>query len=177
MARITSGKRYAQAIFELALEKGELVSRRQSLQKIVEIAKNEGLTALLEDPGLSSDVKRDLLEERLGGGNLWAFNLALSLASKEELGIAGDILQEYSTLLDTYNGVEHVEIVTALSLDQKDKEGISHQVEKIIGRKVVVDFQVEPSIIGGIKAKIGDVLIDNSVRNRLETLRKKLSLG
>ena len=69
----------------------------------------------------------------------------------------------------------HVEVVTALSLDDKDKERLSRQFEEMLGCKVIIDAKVDPSIVGGFKAKIGDMLIDGSIRNRLETLRRSLA--
>lgn len=69
----------------------------------------------------------------------------------------------------------HIEVVTALALDNGDKEWLSSQFEEIVGHKVIIEAKVDPSIIGGFKAKIGDMLIDASIRNRLETLRKSLA--
>jgi len=174
MARVSSGKRYAQAAFELALEKNELESWQISLGKIAGIAANAKLMALLENPKLSFDVKRDLLEERLGEVNPLALNLACLLMSRGRLRIAGNISQQYALLLDAHYGIEHAEVVTALPLDDEDKERISNRLGEMTGRKVVIDAQVDPSVIGGFKAKVGDMLIDGSIRNRLESLRKRL---
>jgi F-type H+-transporting ATPase subunit delta len=60
-------------------------------------------------------------------------------------------------------------------LGDEDRERISSRFGEITGHKVVIDAQVDPSIVGGIKAKIGDTLIDGSIRNRLEALRKSLT--
>lgn len=177
MARATSGKRYAQAAFRLALEKGELDSWQASLRKIADMTTDEKLVALLENPKLPFDAKKAVLAERLGKIDPLALNLAYLLVHKERLDIAGDISQQYDRLLDTHYGFEHVEVVTALSLDDEDRERISNQFGEIIGRKVIIDAQVDPSIVGGIKAKIGDTLIDGSIRTRLQALRKSLVEG
>jgi F-type H+-transporting ATPase subunit delta len=175
MARVTSGKRYAQAAFKLALEKGELDSWQVSLRKIANITTDETLMNLLENPKLSFETKKAILAEFLGKINALALNLAYLLAHKDKLGIAGDISQQYDRLLDTHYGIEHVEVITALSLDDEDRERISNQFEKIIGRKIIIDAQVDPSIVGGIRAKIGDTLIDGSVKGKLGALRKSLA--
>jgi len=174
MTRVTSGKRYAQAVFELALEKGELDSWQASLWKIAAMTTDAKLMALLEHPKLPFDAKRGLLEKQLGEVNPLALNLACLLVHRNKLGIAGDISRQYSILLDTHNGIEHVDIVTSLPLDDEDKEMIARRFEEIIGHKVIIDTQVDPSIIGGIRARIGDTLIDGSVKNKLESLRKSL---
>ena len=174
MPRIASGKRYAQAAFELAMQRNELESWQVSLRKIAELSTDEAFTALVENLKLPFEVKKSLLEQRLRDVNPLALNLACLLVSKGRLGIGGDVLQEYDHLLDAYHGIEHAEVVTALSLDEKDKERISSQLGKMVNRKVIVDAVVDSSVIGGFKAKIGDMLIDGSVRNRLDALRRNL---
>lgn len=174
MARLTSGKRYAQAAFELALERGELDSWQAGLRKIAEMSTDEKLVALLKNPKLPLQVREALLTERLGKINPLALNLAYLLVKKHRLSIAGDISLQYDRLLDTHQGIEHVEVVTALPLGDEDREMISSQFGEITGHKVAIDAQVDPSIVGGIRAKIGDTLIDGSIRNRLEALRKSL---
>jgi len=174
MARIASGKRYAQAAFELAREKNELESWQVDLRKIAELSTDESLTDLLENPRLSFQLKRELLETRLGDINALALNLACLLVGKGILGIAGDISREYDRLLDAHRGIEHAEVLTALSLDEGDKQRLSSKLGELVRRKVIVDARVDHAIIGGFKAKVDDMLIDASVRNRLESLRKSL---
>jgi len=175
MARISSGKRYAQAAFELAIEKNELESWQTSLGRVAGIAADAKLIALLENPKLPFNVKKGLLEERLGEVNPLALNLACLLMSRGRLRIAGDISQQYDLLLDAHQGIAHAEVVTALPLDDEGKERISSRLGEMIGRKIIIDAQVDPSVIGGFRAKIGDTLIDGSIRNRLESLRKSLA--
>jgi F-type H+-transporting ATPase subunit delta len=174
MARIASGKRYAQAAFELAREKNELESWQVGLRKIAELSTDESLTDLLENPRLPFQLKRELLETRLGDINALALNLACLLVGKGILGIAGDISREYDRLLDAHRGIEHAEVLTALSLDEGDKQRLSSKLGELVRRKVIVDARVDPAIIGGFKARVDDMLIDASVRNRLESLRKSL---
>ncbi len=174
MARISSGKRYAQAAFELALEKNELESWQTSLGKIAGIVVDAKLMALLENPKLPFDAKKSLLEERLGEVNPLALNLACLLMRRGRLRIAGDISQQYNLLLDAHYGIEHAEVVTALPLGDEDKERISNKLGEMTGHKVIIDAQVDPAVIGGFSAKIGDMLIDGSIRSRLESLRKSL---
>jgi len=174
MARIASGKRYAQAAFELAREKNELESWQVDLRKIAELSTDESLTDLLENPRLPFQLKRELLETRLGDINALALNLACLLVGKGILGIAGDISREYDRLLDAHRGIEHAEVLTALSLGEEDKQRLSSKLGELVNREVIVDARVDPAIIGGFKARVDDMLIDASVRNRLESLRKSL---
>ena len=94
MARLTSGKRYAQAAFKLALEKTELDSWQASLKKIAEMSTDGKLVALLENPKLPFEAKKAILAERLGKINPLALNLTYLLVHKHRLSIAGDISQD-----------------------------------------------------------------------------------
>lgn len=174
MPRISSGKRYAQAAFELALEKNEMESWQAGLRKIADLTKDEELMALLQNPRLPLAAKRTILQKGLGEINPLAFNLALLLTSKGRLKLTNDISQQYNELLDFHRGIEHAEVIAAMPLSDEDREAISRRLGEIVEHKVVIDAQVDPSIIGGFIARIGDTLIDGSIRQRLEALKKSL---
>lgn len=174
MPKISSAKRYAQAVFELALEKNEFESWQEGLKKIVDLTTDKKLMALSENPNLSFAAKKTLLQERLGKINPLAANLALLLVSKGLLNHSGDLLEKYNDLLDAHRGIDRAKVTTALSLDDKERDAISHRLGEIVERKVVVDAQVDPSVIGGFIARIGDMLIDGSVHQKLESLKRNL---
>ena len=106
MPRISSGKRYAQAAFELALERNELESWQKGLEKIAELTKDAELMALLQNPRLPSDAKKTLLQKQLAEINPLAFNLALLLVKKGLLRIGQQIFQQYNSLFDVHQGIE-----------------------------------------------------------------------
>jgi F-type H+-transporting ATPase subunit delta len=174
MPRITSGKRYAQAAFELALERNELESWQEGLKKIANLTAHKELMALLETPRLPFEAKKELLRQPLGEINPLALNLAFLLVHKGSLGLSGDILQQYIALLDAHRGVERAKVIVALPLSERDRETISGHLGKVLERKIVIDDKVDSSIIGGFIARMGDMLIDGSIRQRLESLKNSL---
>jgi F-type H+-transporting ATPase subunit delta len=174
MPRISSGKRYAQAAFELGLEKNELDTWQSDLRRIASFTADEEAMAFLESPRLPFPAKSNLLQKGLGKINPLAFNLALLLASKGRLKLAGDISQQYDELLDAHRGIEHAEVIAALPLNDENRQAISLRLGEMVERRVVVDARGDPSILGGFIARIGDRLIDGSIRQRLETLRRRL---
>jgi len=174
MPRISSGKRYAQAAFELALEKNELESWQAGLKKMAELSGNEELMALLQNPRAPFDAKEDLLHKQLGEINPFVSNLALLLVHKGIFRLSGDIFRQYNALLDARRGVERAQVTAAISLSDHDKETISSRLGKVVDRKVTIDARVDASLIGGFIARIGDMLIDGSIRQRLESLKKSL---
>jgi len=156
------------------LEKSELEIWQQGLRKIADLAKDEELIALLQTPRLPFPAKKSLLEMRVGKINPLPFNLALLLVSKGILRRGGDIFQQYNNLLDAHRGVERAKVTAALPLGDEEREAFSLHLGEMVKRKVVIDAQVDPSIIGGFIARVGDTLIDGSIRQRLERLKKSL---
>jgi F-type H+-transporting ATPase subunit delta len=130
--------------------------------------------AFLQSPRLPFDAKKELLQKQLGKINPLAFNLALLLANKGFFRLSGDIFRQYNDLLDAHRGIERAKVTAAVPLSDVDKETISSRLGKVVDRKVAVDAQVDASIIGGFIARMGDMLIDGSIRQRLESLKKSL---
>ncbi len=174
MRRISSGKRYAQAAFELGLEKNELESWQGGLKKMAELGANEELMALLQSPRLPVAAKQDLLRQQLGEIPPLVSNLALLLVHEGAFRLSGDIFRQYNDLLDAHRGVERARVTVAVPLSDEDKEAISGRLGKVVDRKVAIDAQVDASLIGGFIARMGDMLIDGSIRQRLENLKKSL---
>ena len=174
MPRIISDKQYAQAAFELALEKGELENWRDGLRKAASIITDVKVMNFLENPKISFNRKENILKKGFGKAEPLVIKLACLLMSRGKLKILGDIFQQYKQLLDVHCGIQHMEVTTAMPLDNKNKKKLSDRFAEMVGHKVVIDARVDPSIVGGFKAKIGDTLIDGSIHNTLESLKKRL---
>ena len=174
MAKRAYPRRYAQAVFELALEKNEVDVWPSDLNKIVSLGEDEALIAWLESPKFPFDDKARLLAERLGDINPLALNLACLLAARGRLGMAADIADEYQRLLDSYQGIERAEVTTAVPLDEADKQRLSERLSKLIGRELVLTAEVDSELIGGIIARVGGKLLDGSTRSRLLALKREL---
>jgi len=147
-----AGKRYAQAAFELALERQELDNWQAGLDKIADLAKDSKLMALLENPRLPFAAKKTILQEQLGDVIPLALNLSCLLVSRGRLNLANNIFQEYQRLLDAHRGIEHAEVVTALPLGDEDRQMVSRRL-----------------------GHMGDLLVDDSIRYRLDLLKKTLA--
>lgn len=175
MARRTNARRYAQAVFQIAVERAELDRWQSDLSKIVRLGEDAAFTMLLESPRLHFDDKARLLSEQLGGINPLALNLVYLLVAKGGLSLAGEIADEYQRLLDSYHGIEQAEVITAIPLDDKESLKLAERLGTIVGRKVIIKSAVDASLLGGIVARIGGKLLDGSTRSRLEALKRELS--
>ena len=171
----TSTKRYAQAVFEIASESNQLKDWQSNLAKIAKLTQDDEFLSLAENPKVPFDLKIKLIKEKLGKTNPVALNLVYLLISKGKLKTAGQIADEYNHLLNEHYGIKSAEVTTAIPLDNVEKEKLGHKLEALVGKKVSMQVQVNPDILGGFIARIEDSLIDGSIRNRLEMLKKRLA--
>lgn len=174
MARGASAKRYSQAAFEIALERNELEVWKADLNQIAAMLDEPELVSLLENPKLPFSHKNELLSERLKGINPLALNLARLLVTKGLLRLAGQIAAGYEQLVNAHYGIEHAEVTTAIPLDDADKEPLASHLGTLVGKRLILETSVDPSILGGVIARVGNKLIDGSTRAKLESLRQSL---
>ena len=168
-------RRYAQAIFEIALEKKELERWQSDLQSIAETVSDDTVLATLENPKLKFDDKIRLFSDNLSDINLLALNLVRMLITRSRIGIIGAISDEYQDLLNDYRGIKSAQVITAVPLDDKDKEKLAENLGSMVGSRVVLKSEVNPEILGGIIARVGGKLLDGSTRSKLAALKRELS--
>ena len=173
MAR-ASARRHAQAVFQIALEQNELDRWRYDLGMIAEAMKDSVIYAFLENPKIHFGEKAKIMSRRLEGISPLAMNFALLLVAKKRLGIVEEIVYEYGRLVDEHRGITHAKVATAVPLDEKDKDSVTHRLSDALGKEILLVTQVDPSIIGGLTIRVGDKLIDGSTKSRLQALRKSL---
>jgi F-type H+-transporting ATPase subunit delta len=178
MAKKANPRRYAQAVFEIALGKNETERWQADLQKMAAAVSEGDWLAALESPRINYADKARLLKEKLGDGiNPLALNLALLLVTKSGIGMINEITAEYRALLDAYHGVKAADVITALPLDDKETEQLAEKLGKLVEAKVTVKAKTDPDILGGVIARVGGKLLDGSTRTRLNALKKELAGG
>ncbi len=174
MPRGVAAKRHAQAVFQLALERGELEKWLEDLKTIATTLSQPQLMAILESPKVHLDEKMELLRRCLPGVSQLALNLVYLLVARRRLRLIDQIVSEYQRLADAYQGVEHAEVTTAIPLDEEDRQRLSERLAELTGTRIVLSTRVDPNVIGGFVVRIGDRLIDGSTKSKLDSLRKSL---
>jgi len=177
MARRIYARRYSQAVFSIARERNELDKWQSDLRKIAALGEDVPFIALVENPKVHFEDKARLLTERLGDINPLALNLVYLLVTRGRLRMVGDIADEYQRLLDSYRGIERAEVTTAIPLDAEDRQKLEKRLGAVVGKKVILEPKVDPSVLGGIVARIGDKLLDGSTHSKLMALKKALASG
>lgn len=175
MAQKAYARRYAQAIFEIALEKEELDRWLADLERVAGLGSDDGFLSLMSSFKLGFDDKAKFLAEQLADMNPLVLNLLYLLIARGKLDILGDITTEYRRLLDSHRGIEEAEVVTAVPLSDRDKPVLEERLGVLTGKKVLIKPTVDPDLIGGIIARIGGKLLDGSTRRRLDVLKKELA--
>ncbi len=174
MANKTYARRYAQAVFEMALQAKELDRWQSDLARVVAMVGDAEIAALLSSPRLPFEDKAGILSELLAGINPLALNLVLLLVTRDRLSIIGDIADDYQHRLDSYRGIETAEVTTAVPLDDKDKARLAEHLGAVVGKKVLIKSSLAAGLIGGVVARIGGKLLDGSTRSKLATLKREL---
>ena len=177
MASGVYAKRYAQAVFRMAVEQKELNVWQSDLRKVASITRDEAFFVFLENREVPFDEKARSLSERLGEIHPMALKLVSMLVARSRLGMIEDISDEYQQMLDNYHGVEGAqvaEVTTAIPLDDNDKLRLAQRITDMVGKPVVLRANVDPGVVGGIVIRIGDKLIDGSIRSKLAFLRREL---
>ena len=170
-------RRYSQTIFRMALEQKDLNRWQSDLRKVATLMKDSALLSLITNPRISGEEKSQNLKQRLGDVNPLAIKLVLMLAAKGKLAAMDDIAEEYQSLVDNYRGIEGTaiaEVTTAIPLDNDYQLKIAQRITDIVGKPILLRPKVDPAIIGGIIIRVGDKLIDGSIRSKLAALRKDL---
>jgi F-type H+-transporting ATPase subunit delta len=174
VARKAYARRYAQAVFEMALEGKELEKWQADLQKMASAVSDAAFLAVLESPKIKLDDKIRLLSESQGDISPMALNLVRLLITRGSIGMIGAISEEYQRLLDSYHGIETAEVITAVPLDDREMQKVTAKLGALVGKKVVLKSRVDASVIGGIVARVGGKLLDGSTRSQLAALKKGL---
>ena len=174
MISTISARRYAQAVYQIAKAKNNLDEWAKDLKRIAEIVKDHQVVDTMDSPKVPFDQKAALIKQKLGKADDLVLNLCYLMITKGKLKNAGQISDEYESLLDEHKGIKHALVTTAVPVDDAEKQKIAAQLEKVTGKKVSVKLQVNPAILGGIIARIEDTQIDGSVRNKLDLLRRDL---
>lgn len=174
MGTKASARRYAQAVFEIALERQELDKWQQDLDKIAVLGEDPSLTVLLENPKMRFDDKARIFAGALKDVSPMALNLINVLVAKGRLSLIPDIAVHYREMLDAQRGIERASVTTAVPIDDEDKRRLEARLGAMINKKVILTPDVDADLLGGVVARMGGKLLDGSVRSRLAALKDEI---
>ena len=166
---------YARSLFEVAEDAGKLDDVREQLGEFADAMEGDrDLQVFFFSPYFSSQEKTEGLEKAVSGAEAIVLNFFKLLIEKHRMPAVFRIRRVYDSLWEDYNKLLPVQITSAVELDKNVVKHIGDQISEQTGRKVELSATVEPDILGGIVVQVGNSVLDASIRNRLEQLRKQV---
>ncbi len=169
-----TARRYAQALFDLALEQkvvGPVEADLNSLRKA--LGESADLRRLIASPAFDSDDKAkglDAIATKAKFHPITRKFLGL-LAANRRAGQLGGVITAFRKLSADWRGVVSAEVVTALPLSSAQSKGVAAALRTALGKDPEISTRVDPSILGGIKVRVGSRLFDASLKSRLDSLK------
>jgi F-type H+-transporting ATPase subunit delta len=167
---------YADALFGVAKEKGKLDVIREQLGQFADALKeNHEMQLFFFSPYFSSTEKGAGLEKAVGGAEPELINFLELLLEKHRMPVLFRIRRNYESLWAKENKRLAVTVTSAVELDPEIAERIGSEIEEQTGDQVQLENRVDPEILGGLVVQVGNMVLDTSIKNRLEKLRKSVA--
>jgi F-type H+-transporting ATPase subunit delta len=175
--RDTAPRRYADAAFEIGLRDGTVDVWRRELDAAAEIVGDSAVTDVLANPAIPLDKRVEAAQGIFAKLSQPVRNLILLMVRRGRIEQLPRVAAEFARRDDERNGLTHATATSAAPLGADEVRAIAARLEELTGDRVSLETNVDPSLLGGVVVRIGDRLIDGSVRGRLERLRVQLAAG
>jgi F-type H+-transporting ATPase subunit delta len=167
---------YSRALFEAAEDQDKLDVVREQVGAFTDaLESSHDLAVFFFSPYFSTEEKKEGLGKVLDGADDTVTNFLELLIEKHRVPAIHRIRREYDSLWEQANKLLPVEVTSAIELDPETVEQIGAKIGERTGRKVQLESRVDPDILGGIVVRVGDRILDASIANRLESLRKQVA--
>jgi F-type H+-transporting ATPase subunit delta len=167
---------YAEALFAVAKEKGKLDAIREQLAQFADaVAESRDLQVFFFSPYFSSGEKRDGIARAVSGAEPELVNFLELLAEKHRMPVVFRIRDRFEELWAHENKQLEVTLTSAVELDPEIVRRVGAEIERQTDRKIELESTVDPDIVGGLVLRVGNMVVDASLRNRLERLRKEVA--
>ena len=176
MRDTTIARNYAEAALELARKANDLRGWGEMLDNVANaIESDRRLRVFLESPRVSAQKKNEVMQKAYAAQlprNFLRFLQALVTNRRQML--IPEIAHAYHDLVDQVEGRVHASVTVAREADEADRDLVVTQLSRVLGKQVVPHFHLNPSILGGVIVRVGDTVLDGSIRRRLATLRSRM---
>lgn len=179
MARRDSGaRRYAEAAFEIATRDDTVATWRSELEAAAEVVADERALEVVANPAIPTERRAEVVAELLGDrASRPVQNLIQLLLRRGRIDQLPRVAEEFRRLDDARQGISHATVTSAAELTPDEIRDLTRRLEQTTNGRIALDVKVDPSLLGGLVVRLGDRMIDGSVRGRLERLRNQLISG
>ncbi len=176
--RDTAARRYAEAAFEVGLRDGSIETWRSELDDAASVVADEQIGRALADPAVALERRQAMADEILGPiASRPVLNLIGLMIRRGRIDQLPRVAAEFRRLDNARQGITIATAISAAPLTPDELGAVTARLEQYTGGRIELETQVDPSLLGGIVVRVGDRLIDGSVRGRLERLRNQLVSG
>jgi F-type H+-transporting ATPase subunit delta len=177
MSNQASAGRYAKALLDVVIKEADPVKTEQELASFAELySTNEDLRKAFTNPAVPVHAKRGIIDQlsaRLAPSRPLSKLLGL-LAERDRLELLPDLLTAYRERLMDYQQVVRAEVVSAMPLPDAQAKQLQDKLANVTGRRVTMTTRVDPSIIGGVVARVGSTVYDGSIATQLQRMKDRL---
>jgi len=167
---------YARSLFEVASEQGKLDEIREQLGQFADaLSESHELQVFFFSPYFSTQEKEEGLEKAVTGADGAFENFLKLLIENHRMPVVFRVRRAFEDLWREENKLLPVQVTSAVELDKKTVNSIGDRIAEQTGRKIEMSADVQPDILGGIIVRVGNSILDASIRNRLEQLRKQVA--
>lgn len=179
MRDATVTRNYAEVLLTLARRAEDLPGWGKLIQDVSSAMETDPtLRLFLESPRISEAQKSAVITEALSDRVPRHFlRFLLALVRKRRQMLIPEIATEFANLVDASEGRIHANVTVARESSEADRNAIAEQLSRVLGKQAVLHVIVNPAILGGVIVKVGDTVMDGSVRKRLATLRSRIMTG
>ena len=176
MSQSAVAKRYAQALFELAQKNGQTGVIQADLLELKKVFQaNKELDQLLESPRLKAAKKKELLADLFKGANQLILNTLYLMLDKKRMNEVVNLVNEFTTYANDAAGIAEAKVYSTRLLTADESQAISTAFAQKVGKQALrIENIIDPSLIGGIRLQIGNMIYDSSVSAKLERLERDL---
>ena len=169
---------YARALFEVAKERDVLDEVREELGQFVDALNDDrDIAVFFFSPYFSTEEQKDGLKRMISGAEPAFMNFLEALIERHRMPAIFRIRSRYEEMWDDEKQLLPVEVTSAVELDTSTVKGIGDRIGEQTGTTIELTTVVDPEILGGIVLRVGNFVLDASIRNRLEQLRKQVAQG
>ena len=176
MNESTIGRNYAEALLVLAQKNGDIEQWGELLDAIATaMREDQTLRTFLESPKLAATHKIEILEKALGQKvpKLFLRYIETVIQKRRQMLIPA-IATEYQALIDESENRLHANVTVAREPAEPEKDALARQLSRLFGKRVVPHISQNPAILGGVIVRVGDTVMDGSVRKRLSVLKQRM---
>ncbi len=180
MIRTIIAQKYARGLFAVGQERGRYKEYGEELKRVEEfLVSHPEILEALQSPVYPPDLKLEIVEEVIKGLALEeeVARFLRLLVEKKRIQYIAEIFRAYEELVDEASGVARAQVRVAFDLEEAERQRLAEVLAKVVGKEIKLEVVKDPEVIGGAIVRVGDLVLDGSVRSQLQAFKESIIKG